>query len=107
MEVRGRPLRRVPPQDEQAVVLVVESQVHRHRVFVAVHRGEVVEHGRVHVGALGKATAVGVEVDDLGRGPPVEVVGVMTLLHPVDGHVGAGIDRLGDDALRRPTLLFQ
>ena len=107
MQVGRGSLRRVPPQDEQAVVLVVESQVHRDRVFVAIHRGQVIEHGGVDMGAFGETTAMAVEVDDLGRSPSFEVVGVMALLHPVDGHVGAGIDRLGDDALRWPTLLLQ
>ena len=91
-QLGGRPLGHVEPEDEQPVVAAVEGQVDRHRVVVPVAGAGQVEHRGVHVGALGEAPALGVELAHLGDGPVLEMVGVVALLHPVDGHVAAGVD---------------
>src|ERR1700691_1991324 len=59
------------------------------------------------MGAFGEAAPIRIEIDDLGYGPYVEMVGVVALLHPIDGHVGAGVEWFCDDALRGPAPILQ
>jgi hypothetical protein len=96
----------VEEQGDQTLIRVVEREIDRNRVLVAVFHTGTGEQHRVHVGPLGEPPALLVQRLHLLAGP-VEVVTVMPLEHPVRRQIGAGIDGNRDLAVSGDAKVLQ
>ena len=96
MELASVAVDAVEPEQHDAVVAVIERELDRDRIRIAVRGAEVVEEDGVDVPPLGEAATVGVERVHLWSGPRREVVFVVTLLDEVDRDVRAGVGRARD-----------
>jgi hypothetical protein len=97
----------VPPQGDESLIAVVESQLDRHGIVVSIGGVHIVERRGVDMGPLGKPASVGVEVAHLVDRPLGKVLVVVPLFDPVDGDVAASVEGHCDRALRRPPQVLE
>ncbi len=94
------PVRAIRGDHRDPRVAMIERELDRDRIRVAIGRRQIVEEHGVHVGALGEATAVRIEPMHLLTGP-LPVLFVLPGMDPIDRHIGARVDGIRDLA---PTV---